>query len=76
MASSPMLELWKSRWRMPHAMDKKYGRKGNDRYGQPRIALYFAEPGRFEKPGVYIWVGLTKRNGLLRRNYRILKAAS
>jgi hypothetical protein len=73
-ASSPMLCLWQSRWRMPHAIDKKYGRKGNDRYGLPRFAFYFADE-RFEEPGVYLWVGLTKKNGPLRRNYRILKAA-
>lgn len=41
----------------PHPIDTK-------RYGQPRLAVYWAKRGVFERPGLWIWTG--------RRNRRIL----
>lgn len=49
MASSPMRRLVSIGHR-PHAIDTK-------RYGQPRVALYYANRSRFVSPGLYLWVG-------------------
>ncbi len=63
MACSPMQKVWESKWKMPHPIDRK-------KYGQPRFALYRATE-RHAQPGLYLWVGLSEKNGPLRRNYRI-----
>lgn len=47
-ASTPMRTLW-SFGHKPHPVDTK-------RYGQPRLAFYWASPSeRFTYPGVHVW---------------------
>lgn len=54
--SSPMRPLVKVGHR-PHPLDRK-------RYGQPHVALYYANRSLFTKPGLYAW--------LWRRHVRVL----
>lgn len=54
--SSPMQPLVKIGHR-PHLIDRK-------KYGQPRLAVYWADRSHFVKPGVWLWV--------FGRNVRIL----
>lgn len=47
MSSAPMRTLVELGHR-PHSIDRK-------KYGQPRVALYYARRRRFTHPGLYLW---------------------
>lgn len=55
-ASSPMKPLIKF-GRKPHPIDRR-------KYGQPRVALFYANRDHFAEPGLVLWTGA--------RNIRVL----